>query len=298
MGLEIGLVIRPQGGEEELEAFRREAGRLRAAGHRVTPRVTFEAGDALRYAGELASAGHEVIIAAGGDGTVNEVVNGIRRCRWQPRLGIVPVGTANDFAAGLGLPREIEAATTTAVEGVPLAADVARVNGRRFINVSTGGFGAEATERTSPEIKRRLGSWAYVITGVRNFAELKPARARFTTSDGTLYDGRFLIFAVGNARQTGGGSRVTPRARFGDGKLDVLVVPAMPVLEFLSLLPEVRAGRHLDHPGVIYVQTPTLTVEAMQELSTNADGELMRGRRFHYRLEARPLSVMTPWRWP
>ncbi|HEX7024544.1 MAG TPA: YegS/Rv2252/BmrU family lipid kinase, partial [Gemmatimonadales bacterium] len=155
------MIIRPRGEDPRMEALREAVGRLRAGGHRVWPRLTFERGDARRFAEDAAQARCDVVVAAGGDGTVNEVVNGIVRCRWQPRLGIVPVGTANDFASGLGLPSAVPDAVGVAVQGRPLAVDVARVNRRYFINVSTGGFGAEATAASPTEQKRKLGAFAY-----------------------------------------------------------------------------------------------------------------------------------------
>lgn len=293
-GLKISIIMHPRGEPERVEELRQAVARLREEGHRVTPRLTFEAGDATYFAREAARTRADLVIAAGGDGTVNEVVNGVVRSAWQPRLGILPIGTANDFAAGLGLPTELEEAIRVAVGGRPTTVDVARVNKRFFVNVSTGGFGAEATESTSPETKRLLGPLAYLITGVREFVELHPTRARFEADGELLYTGDFLLFAVGNARQTGGGSLLTPRAEFGDGKLDVLVVPAMPRLEFLALLPDLRAGTHLESPDVIYIQTPALTVHATETLSVNADGEPLRARRFRYSLHSRPITVMVP----
>lgn len=294
MALKIALIILPRTGKFDAERWRRAVADLRRDGHRVTPRLTLEEGDAMRYAHAVARARYDLVIAAGGDGTVNEVVNGVVRSPWQPRLGIVPVGTANDFAAGLGLPTEVEDALRVAVRGHATAVDVARANDRCFVNVSTGGFGTAASGSAKPEIKRRLGTWAYVITGVREFVDLRPGRARFTTRDGPLYRGAFLLFAVGNARRTGGGSRLTPRAEFGDGKLDVLVVPEMSTMEFLALLPELRAGTHVHSPKVVYEQSPTVRVEAERPLSVNVDGEPMRGTRIDYGLTDRPLSVMTP----
>lgn len=294
MGLKIALIIRPPGDAGRVDELREAVRRLRAAGHAVAPRLTFEAGDAVRFAREAAGARVDLVIAAGGDGTVNEVVNGIGWSRWQPRLGIVPIGTANDFAAGLGIPHDVEGAVRIAVSGRPIAVDVARVNRRLFVNVSTGGFGAEATEHAPLETKRLLGPLAYLVTGVREFVELHPARARFTIGGKRFYEGEFLLYAVGNARRTGGGSLLTPRAEFGDGKLDVMVVEAMPRLEFLALLPDLRAGTHLGSPGVRYAQAPSVVVTAAHELSVNADGEPMRARRFRYTLRPRPLTAMVP----
>lgn len=294
MGLEITLIVRPRGDDPRIADLRASLDPLRRAGHRVHARLTNRAGDAERFAREAAEAGCDLVVAAGGDGTINQVVNGIVRCRWQPRLGIVPVGTANDFAAGLGLPDSVRDALEVAVRGRPVAVDVGRINHRHFINVSTGGIGAEATNAAPQEAKRRLGALAYVLSGIKEFVGLRPTRARFTAGDVEVYDGPMLLYAVGNARRTGGGTRLTPRARYGDGKLDLVVVPGLSRLDFLSLLPDLRAGSHIESPDVLYVQAPEFRVEARKEIAVNADGEPRRGRRFHYGIRRRPLSVMVP----
>ncbi|HUH12686.1 MAG TPA: diacylglycerol kinase family protein, partial [Longimicrobiales bacterium] len=130
MGLRIALIIRPGVVEERLNELHAGVATLRAQGHEVTPRVTFESGDGRRLAMAAARTGYDLVIAAGGDGTLNEVVNGLTRAESPPRLAVVPLGTANDFAVGLRLPAEVGAAMRVAVEGEPRTVDVARVNDR------------------------------------------------------------------------------------------------------------------------------------------------------------------------
>ncbi|MGH7467287.1 MAG: diacylglycerol/lipid kinase family protein [Longimicrobiales bacterium] len=295
MSLKISLIVRPPGDEGVVGELREAVKLLRAAGHQVSSRMTFGTFDAVRFARVAARRRCDLVLAAGGDGTINEVVNGMARCGWQPRLGIVPIGTANDFAHTLRLPERIEDAVEVALSGRPAAVDVGEVNGRCFINVSTGGFGADATASASLEAKRKLGKLAYLLTGARKLVELKPNRARFTGDDGEIYKGEFFFYAVGNARSTGGGQRVTPRADIGDGKLDVVIVPALPRLDFLALLPDLRAGTHLESSDVLYVQTRVLDVQSDTPMRINADGEAVRGRAFHYAILERPLSTMLPW---
>lgn len=292
--MRIALIIRPRAGAGELEELREHVAELRGLGHEVWPRLTFEAGDARRLARSAAGAGAELMVAVGGDGTLNEVVNGVMEADWSGRVAVLPHGTANDFATDLGIPNEPGPALEIALNGADREVDVACVNGRHFVNVSTGGFGATATEEASAEAKRVLGPIAYVITGVRLFAELAPAQARLETADGTLFEGEMLLFAVGNGRRTGGGNMLTPRADLGDGLLDVLVVPGMTRMDFLALLPDLRSGAHVGDPDVRYVQTSRLVVESEAELSVNADGEPVRGHRFVYTVADRKLRLMLP----
>lgn len=279
---------------EEMADLRARVAELRRLDHEVWPRLTFEEGDAVRLARRMAEGEADLIIAAGGDGTLNEVVNGVMGCDWSGRLAVLPLGTANDFAAGLEIPATVPEAFAVALGGRPVDVDVARVNDRYFVNVSIGGFGAAATEETPSERKKRLGPWAYVMTGVKKFAELRPSFVRFQADGAVAYEGEVMLFAVGNAKRTGGGSLITPRAEFGDGQLDVVIVPGMARMDFLALLPDLRAGTHLDNPDVLYFRAGRLVVRSEEVLSVNADGEALRGRDFSYALSDRTVTLMVP----
>jgi diacylglycerol kinase (ATP) len=297
----LSLIINPPS-PDAVEALRRGVERLRGLGHVVHPRVTFEAGDAHRFAWKSAELGADLVVAAGGDGTINEVVNGLQdwaedagEGRPQPRLGIVPLGTGNDLAGGLGIAGgDPEGALLAAAGGVPYEVDVARVNGRYFLNVSTGGIGAEATDETSSELKRVLGPVAYLVTGVRKFVQLRASRARFTSGGETVYDGPFLLFAVGNAWRTGGGNWVTSEADPADRLLDLCIVAEMGHVEVVRIAPAVRAGRHVHDPRVTYLKLPEVVVESEEEITVNADGEPLTARRFAYDLGERRLTLSVP----
>ena len=114
---------------------------MRAKGHVVRPRVTWERGDGAMFAREAIEAGADTIVACGGDGTVNEVLNGIEGTT--VALGIIPAGTANDFARQVGIPTDPSAAMDIVLKRKPVIIDTAAMNGRRFLNVSSGGVGAE-----------------------------------------------------------------------------------------------------------------------------------------------------------
>jgi diacylglycerol kinase (ATP) len=283
-----------------VDQFRDLIARLRKGGNDVQPLLTFEAGDARRMACQAAADGRDLVVAAGGDGTINEVVNGLHDhlsahpgAPTATRLGLVPLGTGNDLAAALQIPTEPDMALAVAVSGEVIEADVATVNGRCFINVSTGGFGAEATEETPEEVKRALGSVAYVVTGVKKFATLEVSHARFG-DDETIYQGPFLLFAVGNSRRTGAGNWLTPRADLTDGRLDLCVVREMSRLDFIRLLPDLRAGSHVEHPAVIYRQVRRVVVESDEALSVNADGEPLNARRLEYGIHPRRIPLVVP----
>ena len=290
--MRIALIAKPTDAKVVKE-LRAGVEGLRQARHEVIPRLTFDRYDALRFARIAARRGADLIIAAGGDGTVNEVVNGIARAHTRPpRLGIIPLGTANDFAKGLQIPLTVAEAFEVALHGHAAEVDVATVNNRCFVNVSTGGFGPDITEEASSKAKKRFGKFAYLFTAVRKLTNLEPARAVFEADERVLYKGPFFFFAVGNARQTGGGTPVTPHADYSDARLDLAVVTGAKRRDFLTLLPDLRAGNHTDDPDVLYVKAKALKVRASDEFAVNADGEPVRGREFNYGLLDEPITVM------
>ncbi|HEU4565550.1 MAG TPA: YegS/Rv2252/BmrU family lipid kinase [Gemmatimonadaceae bacterium] len=264
---------------------------VRARGHTVEPRVTWESGDGTRFAREAVARGADVVVAVGGDGTVNEVLNGLDGS--DTPLGIIPFGTANDFARQTGIPDDPDHAMDVILQRKPVRIDTAELNGRRFLNVSTGGVAAEATAETSLDAKESLGTLAYAITGVKKLASLRRYAAQ-VTAPGVDLQCKFLVVAVGNARATGGGSRVTPRARVTDGLLDVCIVEFMPRGDFARLLLKLRRGEHIGEEGVRYLQVPWITIAARRPVSVNVDGEPMQTRTLEYRARRGDLRIHLP----
>ena len=232
-------------------ALREAVNDQRQAGMQITVRATWEGGDAADIA-ELSDAmGITHVIACGGDGTVSEVMNGLMRLPHdrRPVLGIVPLGSANDFATSVGLPLEPGAALAIARTLRSYPIDVVRVTAGAkeesstsyYINMTTGGFGAEITSSTPKTLKRLLGGGAYSLMGA-----LKAWRHR--SYRGTLHwdekeeSASLLLLALGNGRQSGGGQVLGPRAKLDDGRLDVLLVKDFSsVTELTKLISELQS---------------------------------------------------------
>ena len=280
----LGLII--NGARAEHALLRGVVRDLRERGHMVEPRLTFEEGDAMIAARAAAERGVDAVVAVGGDGTLNEVANGLDGR--DAALGVVPLGTANDFARQAGIPTDPAEALALVLDRPPTTIDTIALNGRRFVNVSTAGLGAEATAETPKGAKKALGKLAYAITGMRKLTQLEAHRARFA-GPGFEHRCAFLLFAVGNARETGGGTMLTPRASVTDGLLDLCIVEEMPRGEFTRLLLKLKRGEHLDHPGVVYVQLPSLTVDVQHDITVNVDGEPTTHRELTY--EVQPLDL-------
>ena len=285
----IALVV--HGARAELAGLRHLVEWMRAKGHVVRLRVTWEPGDGEMLAREAIDAGADTIVACGGDGTINEVLNGISGTKVS--LGIIPAGTANDFARQVGIPDEPSAAMDIVLKRKPVIIDTAAMNGRRFLNVSSGGVGAEVTAETPADAKASLGPVAYFISGLRKLAALEPRPALFE-APGFRLQSDFLLFAVGNARATGGGTLVTPRASVRDGLLDVCIVGAMPRKEFAKLVLRVKRGEHLESDGVRYLQVPWFRFTSAKPMTVNVDGESTEIRQARYEACARDLLIHLP----
>jgi len=266
--------------------------RQRAIGHTIEVRVTSEKGDARRFVAETGEA--DLLIAAGGDGTLNEVVHGLMDLSTvaRPVLGVVPMGTANDFATGCGIPHDPEQALALCIEGAEVAIDVGKANEHWFLNAASIGFGAEVTANTPPELKRVLGHAAYAVMGAILATNLHHYQGRLTLPDREIA-GSGPVAIVGNGRQAGGGVQVTPRARVDDGLLDILAVRDIPAL---ALLTAARELQELSPDGeyISYWQTPWAEVHTKEAIPVNLDGEPVRFSSVRYEAVPRAIRLIVP----
>jgi diacylglycerol kinase (ATP) len=238
------------------------------------------AGDALEAA-EGWSGG--LLIVVGGDGTVNEVINGLGRAGF-PRdvtLAVLPMGTGNDLAATLAIPDELEGAQETIRKNRVRTFDVARVSSegvgeRFFINVSTGGFGAETSSLADEEMKSRWGKLAYFRASLEKARDFDVREVKVVL-DGDEHMLRAVNVAVGNCRYAGGGWLAAPRANPEDGLLDLVVIEDIGLKEALELAPAALArSDYLDREGVFSARARKIRVETWPgELEFTADGELI-----------------------
>jgi len=268
---------------------------LRRAGNTIEVRTTWESGDAARLAVEAMSDRVDRLVAGGGDGTINEIVNGLLGASERPdvALGILPLGTANDFARGCGIPLEPRDALALAIEGTPVAVDAGKANDQYFMNVASGGFGAEVTTSTPPDLKRVMGGGAYALVGILTALKLEPYQGRMKGPDGDE-DHAALVMAVGNGRQAGGGFQVTPNALLNDGLLDVMIVRDFPGAALGQVLDELQKMDRADNEFVYYRQLPVVEIEADREAPVNLDGEPQRWNNMRFECLPGVLSLVLP----
>jgi lipid kinase YegS len=269
---------------------------IRDRGVSLDVRVTGGAGDAARMAAEAGRDGVDVVVAVGGDGTVSEVASGLltvpETCK--TAVAVVPFGTANDFAAGCGIPiGDPLAALELAAAGDSTPIDVGRVNDRYFINVASGGFGARVTAETPPGLKELFGGAAYSLMGLVHATSLTPYRGRFITADAE-HHGAIIAMAVGNGRCAGGGFQVTPRALLNDGLLDLMLIVDFEVLEFGVLISELFNLGAEENRCAVYRQLKSFRIESDEPMPMNLDGEPIVESTFDFEVLPRRLQFILP----
>ena len=244
---------------------------------------------------EAIADGAKRVIAGGGDGTINAVVNAlVGKGKKAPKatMGVLPLGTANDFAHGLGLPCDdlkqcLEIACTADARFI----DVGRANKRSFINVTSGGFGAEITATTPVGMKKALGGGAYTIMGLIKAFGLEPYTGRLLIPGQEPTEGSMLFMAVGNSRLAGGGFEVAPKAQLDDGLLDLAVVRQASGAELMQLSKELETPDSPDNKILRYWQLPEFTIEAQREVHFNLDGEPTTETKLHFSVLRKHLGV-------
>lgn len=275
--------------------IRAAVGRLREQGFRIAVSLTWEGGDASRFAQQFGADASTTLVAGGGDGTVNEVLQGLLKVEGRAAaLAILPLGTANDFATSAGLPvGDVEAALRVAGTCDSTPCDVGSVGGRWFLNVASGGFGAEVTAHTPSGLKNSLGGAAYGVEAVVMAARRYVRHAHIRTPD-EAFSADLAMFAVGNGRQAGGGAVVAPHASIDDGLLDLTLVPAHEAGRFPHLLADLAHMRAGKVEGFRQLRAPRIRIETQEDVQVNLDGEPITGRVFEFEVHPGAVQLVLP----
>jgi diacylglycerol kinase (ATP) len=239
--------------------------------------------DASAFARKASEDGIDLVVSCGGDGTLMGVVHGIMESAPSdpgnpPRLGILPLGTGNDFSRTLGIGTDLAKAAECLYRGDPIPIDVGTwscaAGSGHFLNVAGCGFDACVAERINRGFRRVGGTLAYVLAVMQTLAHYRPTEMTID-ADGRRTRLRAMLCAAANGTSYGGGMKVAPDARLDDGKLDVVTVGDIGTLDFLLTFPKVFQGAHLSHPKVQVITAHQVTVDAERPLPVLADGELV-----------------------
>lgn len=267
------IIYNPTAGRE---TFRRELPKVlekfELAGYETSTHATKGEGDATEAARIAVERKHDIVIVAGGDGTINEVVQGIAEADYRPKLGVIPAGTTNDFARALSIPRDTQKAVDIILKNNVKALDIGKVNEHYFINIAGGGDLTELTYDVPIKLKSALGQLAYYIKGIEMLPSLKPVSTVIEYDD-KVFEGDIMLFLVANTNSVGGFEKLAPDALIDDGYFDLLILKKTNLPEFLRIATAGLRGTHLEDEHIIYTQAKRIKVTPKEKMLLNVDGE-------------------------
>ncbi len=252
--------------------------RLEKGGYTTTVHVTDRRGDAAETA-RLHGGEYDVIICCGGDGTLSETVNGMIAGGHKTKIGYIPSGTTNDFANGIGLSSDALRAADDIVGGQPKSFDVGRFNEREFMYIASFGAFTQSSYGTPQNLKNTFGHFAYILSGIKELAEIKPYHMSVYDAEGILHEGDYIFGAACNATSVGGIIKLDKRlVDLSDGVFEVMLVrcPKTPVQ--ISNMAKALLNGNYDNEFLDFFHTKRLDIHCDEALPWSLDGEEAEGR--------------------
>lgn len=291
----IVIIANPKaGGGRHLEVLEQRA--LDDAG--LTLHTTDEPGDALRMAREAAAGGADIVVAAGGDGTIHEVVAGLAEADYAAALGVIPLGTGNDLARSLEIPEEFGPALDVVLAGRLRVMDLIQVEMDGVerppcVNAAAGGFSGRLHEALDSEVKRFWGPLSYLRSAVEAMGDARAWKVTLTV-DGREQQLEALNVVVANGRFAGRGIPIAPHADPFDGLLDVAVVGNAPVLRLSRMAPKLLRGEDPGDELFVTVRGQSVTLETDRPMPFSVDGEPAECSSARFSLLPERLEVVVP----
>lgn len=247
--------------------------KMEQAGYETSCHATTAEGDATVAAADAVRRDFDLIVAVGGDGTLNEVVSGVSVFESRPKIGLIPMGTTNDFARAVHIPRDINKAVDIIIEGNSIPVDVGLMNDdRHFINIAGGGRLTELTYEVPSKLKTMLGQMAYYLKGIEMIPSIRSSKVRIEY-DGQVFDDHAMMFLIGLTNSVGGFEKLAPDASINDGKFTLLILKELNMAEFIRVASLALRGEHLLDPHVIYAKASEISVSSDERVLLNLDGE-------------------------
>ncbi|HSP20958.1 MAG TPA: diacylglycerol kinase [Planococcus sp. (in: firmicutes)] len=267
--------------------------KMEKAGYETSCHATTAEGDATIAAADAVKRNFDLIVAVGGDGTLNEVVSGVSGFEERPKIGLIPMGTTNDFARAVHIPRDINKAVDIIIEGNSIPVDVGLMNDRHFINIAGGGRLTELTYEVPSKLKTVLGQMAYYLKGIEMLPSIRSSKVRIEY-DGHVFDDHAMMFLIGLTNSVGGFEKLAPDASINDGKFTLLILKELNMAEFIRVASLALRGEHLSDPHVIYAKASKISVSSDERVLLNLDGEYGGLLPATFENLARHIEVMVP----
>ena len=273
MSKQLLMIVNPRAGRNKSRGHLFDAVSVfSSAGYLVSVYNTSAPGDATEKA---ASEGehYDVVVAVGGDGTLNEVIAGLMRLEHPPLLGYLPQGSTNDFAASLHIPGKPAVAAQAIARGNIQVLDIGQWAHRYFVYVASFGAFTRSSYTASQAAKNALGHFAYILEGMKDLNTLRPYRVK-VTADGEVLDGEYLFGAVCNSTSIGGLMKLDPeKVVLDDGKFEMLLVPSPKTALELQNLVLALLNQQYDSQGLIFRHVSSIHLETEENLPWSLDGE-------------------------
>src|SRR6056297_433153 len=271
----VKLIYNPAAGDRSFNSYLDKfLKQFQAAGFKVDIYRSMEPGD---FGAGLADVNqsYEAVIVAGGDGSASEMVDLMQTRKIDLPLGIIPAGTANDFASFLGMTQNLENSVKRILDWNIKEIDVGKVNDRYFLNVCVGGIISQIAHGTETEMKNRLGKVAYYLQGLKELPNIKSMQLKIETSQKTI-EGDFLGFFIFNSKDAGGFKNIAKLASIDDGLFDLLAVKTGNILKLSSAAADLFNGKDIKNDNLIYLQDNYLKITMLnktKEEHCDIDGE-------------------------
>jgi len=259
--------------------------------------ISANPGDAINITKKSLSQGCDMIVAAGGDGTLNEVVNALQESARRITLGLIPLGTGNDFARTFAIPTDIDDAIAMINAHHVRPIDLVRFKSdevRYFANVSAGGFSGLVGEKLTPEMKKTWGPLAYLRGAAAALPELRAYRTTVSLDNKESLTLNLYDVVIANGRYVGGGTHIAPEASADDGMLDVILIREQSPAELAVLAARLTLGSHLSTEGVVFRRAKRITVNSLPKMQFNVDGELVGNEPAEFEVLPRSLQFVVP----
>ncbi len=218
----------------------------------------------------------DYIFIAGGDGTINQLINFLMVENIDIPLAIIPAGTANDFATYLNMPSDFADCIEVIKKRNIKAVDIGRVNDKFFVNVCIGGLLSEIPHETDNSLKNKMGKLAYYLNGIKGLSSSKPISVKVTTSNGSFQEDIYL-FLVLNSSRGGGFNNLSDKAKIDDGLFELILLKAKPIYKMINLVVELFQNKHFKNDNLIYKQDHYFKIELIETQTerklTDIDGE-------------------------
>ncbi len=241
------------------------------AGYTIVPYRINKEVDVINAFNDFKENNYYYVLIAGGDGTIDNVVNAMAKCGISVPIGILPVGTANDFGKFLGMPSDISKACKQILSSEVTPVDLGSINDKYFVNVASTGLFTDVSQKTDVNLKNTIGKLAYYLKGLEELPNFRKLDIKIDSEE-MKYEGKMYFMLVFNG-QTAGSFKLATQANVTDGQLDVIIFKAIPIIELIPLFVKVLRGEHLDSDNVIYFKTNNLYIESYEDIVTDIDGE-------------------------